>query len=245
MEMIAQGRDARVYAVDEGRVLRRYAGPRQTEREALIMAYVAEQGYPVPKVHETTDTDMVMDRISGPTMLDLLARRPWKAAAFGRLLGSLHDRLHAIPAPAWLPRRIDPRTPGVLGTGAAPGAAPVERGATARVLHLDLHPGNVIMSPGGPVVIDWSNASAGDPAIDLAMTIVHVGNADAPNRARQLGRSWFLRGVMKGSQTDYRHRISDVAESRLSDPNMTASELVRLRKLVVAAAPTPVAEPVA
>ena len=30
-----------------------------------------------------------------------------------------------------------------------------------RVLHIDLHPENVIISPAGPVVIDWSGASAG------------------------------------------------------------------------------------
>ncbi len=45
-------------------------------------------------------------------------------------------------------------------------------GAGDRLLHLDLHPGNVILGPSGPVVIDWTNAPVGDPAVDAALTWV-------------------------------------------------------------------------
>ena len=41
-----------------------------------------------------------------------------------------------------------------------------------RLVHLDLHPLNVIMSPRGPVVIDWANAARGDPLLDVALTYV-------------------------------------------------------------------------
>ena len=37
------------------------------------------------------------------------------------------------------------------------------------MLHLDLHPGNVMFTARGPVVIDWTNARAGAPAADVAM----------------------------------------------------------------------------
>ncbi|MFF5453930.1 hypothetical protein ACFY40_22225 [Streptomyces sp. NPDC012950] len=50
-------------------------------------------------MYEITDTDMVLERLAGPTMLDVPARRPWRVGALDRELGRLHDRLHALPAP--------------------------------------------------------------------------------------------------------------------------------------------------
>lgn len=38
------------------------------------------------------------------------------------------------------------------------------------ILHLDLHPENVLLTDRGPVVIDWVNARAGDPDLDVALS---------------------------------------------------------------------------
>ncbi|MFJ5875307.1 MULTISPECIES: phosphotransferase family protein [unclassified Streptomyces] len=84
--------------------------------------------------------------------------------SLGREQGRLRDRMHALLAPEWLPKRF----------GTADGD---------QVLHLDLHPGNVILTRRGPVAIDWCNAGAGDPAADVAMTMVTVGSADVPGLA--------------------------------------------------------------
>jgi Ser/Thr protein kinase RdoA (MazF antagonist) len=40
-----------------------------------------------------------------------------------------------------------------------------------RLLHLDLHPRNVLLSPRGPYVIDWANAARGPAALDPALAI--------------------------------------------------------------------------
>ncbi len=85
-EPIATGRDADVYAIGEGRVLRRYRHLGPTDRERRVMAHARAHGYPVPRVYQWTSADMVMDRLDGPSML-----------------ADLHRRLHAIPAPAELP----------------------------------------------------------------------------------------------------------------------------------------------
>ena len=81
MELIAWGRDADVYALNESRVLRRYRQGGPTELEARLMTHLAACGYPVLKVYEITDTDMVLERLTGPTMLDVLARRPWQVGS--------------------------------------------------------------------------------------------------------------------------------------------------------------------
>ncbi|RDG36778.1 phosphotransferase [Streptomyces corynorhini] len=211
MELIARGRDADVYALDESRVLRRYRNGGPTGLEARLMRHLAASEYPVPKVYETTDTDMVLERLTGPTMLEVLAGRPWRVAALGRMLGGLHDRLHALPAPEWLPRRF-----GTAGDD--------------RVLHLDLHPGNVLLTEQGPMVIDWCNAGAGDPAADVAMTIVTVAGAEVPQLTARLGRSLFLRSMRKGCATDPGGRIREAVEAKLADPNLTPTEAAWLRR---------------
>jgi len=64
-----------VYALDEGRVLRRFRSGRSAEHEARVMRWLAAQGYPVPVVHEATGPDLVMERLHGPTMSEALRRR--------------------------------------------------------------------------------------------------------------------------------------------------------------------------
>jgi hypothetical protein len=92
-EPIARGRDAEVYALGDGRVLRRYRAPGPTGREMRVMAWARSHGYPVPRVYERTETDLILDRLDGPTMLADLARQP----SFPNLQ----------PQPADLPSRSD------------------------------------------------------------------------------------------------------------------------------------------
>jgi len=214
MELIARGRDADVYALDESRVLRRYRhGGGSTELEARLMGHLSSCGYPVPQVHGAGGTDMVLERLTGPTMLDVMARRPWQVRPLGRLLGGLHDRLHALPAPEWLPRRFS--------TAQDPEGD--------RVLHLDLHPANVMLTPRGPMVIDWCNARAGDPGADLAMTLVTIGSAEAPGAVARLGRGLLLRAIRDGSRTDPGRWMQEAITAKLSDPNLKPAEAARLR----------------
>jgi tRNA A-37 threonylcarbamoyl transferase component Bud32 len=144
VQLLASGRDADVYALDESRVLRRHRNGRGMEREAEIMRYAHRYGYPVPWVHGTEPGAMILDRLYGPTMLDAVGAGTLSPDECGALLGDLLVRLAAVPA-------------GPAGTGAS-------------LLHLDLHPGNVVLTDAGPVVIDWSNADAGPSTRDVAMS---------------------------------------------------------------------------
>nr|WP_240496840.1 phosphotransferase [Streptomyces torulosus] len=48
-----------------------------------------------------------------------------------------------------------------------------------RVLHLDLHPENVLLTPDGPRVIDWANAEEGPPGLDWGMSAVILAQVAA------------------------------------------------------------------
>ena len=76
------------------------------EREVAAMEHARAHGYPVPAARALSDTDIVMERVDGPTMLDDLARRPWSCASRmpPRSRGSTSSctrsrRRHGLPAP--------------------------------------------------------------------------------------------------------------------------------------------------
>ena len=49
-ELIGRGRAADIYALDAGRVLRRYRTPHPCEAEAGLMRYLRQAGYPVAEI---------------------------------------------------------------------------------------------------------------------------------------------------------------------------------------------------
>src|SRR5918993_20036 len=213
---LAEGRDSEIFEHGPGRVLRRSRDGRSLVSEAEIMRYVLDAGYPVPRVHDAGEGFLVMDRVDGPSMLDLAARHPWRLGEYGRLLADLHRRLHDLPAPAGLP------------SAAVPGD---------RLLHRDLHPLNVLMPEGGPVVIDWANCAVGDPAYDVADAWVLFATADVPgsrwDRAlAAVGRRFFLRGFLRAvDQEAARAAIPAAVAHRLQDRNMSEGEKARMRRM--------------
>src|SRR4051794_8756915 len=142
--LIAEGRAAQIFEFGNDRVLRRSLTGFSFAYEANVMELARGFGVPVPAVHElrANDTEDVMDRITGPTIVDWILHGPWRIRSAGRILAELHAAVHKVIGPSWLHDAGD-------GGGA--------------LLHLDLHPLNVIMGPNGPVLIDWTNAARGLP----------------------------------------------------------------------------------
>jgi len=223
---LASGRDADVFELGDGRVLRRNRVPSKTsELEAEIMRYARSQGYPVPAVYEVSGPDMVMERVDGPTMLADIIRRPWMTWRHARTLARLHGRLHRIAAPPWIPKYTDHR----VFADADPSVRPAEA-AFETLLHLDLHPDNVILSPRGPVAIDWRNTRRGDGAIDVATTWLIMATSDVPmsglkGQVVNLIRHLFVFGLLHHSdRTAAARHIPTVAHYRLADANLLPSE---------------------
>jgi Ser/Thr protein kinase RdoA (MazF antagonist) len=203
-ELIASGRDADVFALDGGRVLRRYRHGGDTAAEAAVMTYLRGHGFPVPAVHDAAGADLVLERLDGETMLAALTGGRLDADAGMAVLVDLHERLHALPA------RL--------------GARPDDR-----VLHLDLHPENVMMTSRGPVVIDWRNADEGPPDRDVAMTALILAQVtlwDDPvlASAARAGLRLFQARAAPPRAAQVRH----VVAMRRANPTMTAGELADL-----------------
>ncbi|MDO3686261.1 phosphotransferase [Micromonospora sp. C28ISP2-4] len=144
---LASGRTADVWLLSGRRVLRRYRDGGDVRAEAEVMRYLHRAGYPVPRVHRADGADLVLDRVSGPTLVEAFHAGTLAAPEAARMLADLHDHLHALPAL----RSADP---------------------AVRILHLDLHPANVLLTATGPVVIDWTDSAEGPPALDRTTTAV-------------------------------------------------------------------------
>lgn len=207
MKLVAEGRASEIFDVGNGRVLRRFKRGGNPEREALVMRHALQHGFPVPQVFEVGADSLVLERVDGATMVEELFRHPATVAQNASLLAGLHHRLHEIEAPA--------------------GLAAVVSGT--RLLHLDLHPENVILSPTGPVVVDWTNARRGDPAFDVAVTWV-IG--ETSTGGGHLVRS-FLRSFLSHFDRDEVLRsLPAAAEWRIADVNVTDDERRAVRDLV-------------
>ena len=77
-ELIASGRDADIFACGNDRVLRRSRNARSMVLEAKTMEHVRAHGYPVPQVFDVSadGSELVMQRINGPTMVDAASSKP-------------------------------------------------------------------------------------------------------------------------------------------------------------------------
>jgi tRNA A-37 threonylcarbamoyl transferase component Bud32 len=184
------------------------------EREARVMQHVVAHRYPAPRVEDVTadGVELVMERVDGPTMLDVLSGDPSTARSHAESLAALHRRLHEIPAPGWLDRFLD------------------DQGS---IVHLDLHPLNVILSSRGPVLIDWTNARSGAGAADVAMTWLVLAAAELPDAgALSSVRETFL-GAFLGhfDLTPVRAALRAVSAWKCEDRNMRPGEIAAIRRL--------------
>lgn len=187
----------------------------RSDREHGV-GYLRRVGYPVPAILAVDGGDLIMERLHGRDMLADLTSRPWRTARHGRALAALHDQLHQIAAPEGLRRPF--------GTG-------------DRIVHLDLHPGNVMLTADGPMVIDWTNAAAGPPGADVAMAYLIIASSDLDalpwwlRPAAWSLRRMFLRRFRAAVRDDPGPYLAQVASYRLKDPNVRPAGAARLLRL--------------
>jgi aminoglycoside phosphotransferase (APT) family kinase protein len=181
-ELVARGTRSTVHAYGPGAVVKVPVAstPEGWIRYEAEYAEAARQvGAPAPRplsletIHGRTAS--VWERAGGSSMWQHVVERPERSADLGRLLADLQTDLFALVPPVTLPRQRDRLAAKIRRSAAQVGPAltraldhlPPPAG-TPRLCHGDLHPSNVILSPRGPVIVDWFDASRGDPVADVA-----------------------------------------------------------------------------
>lgn len=154
--------------------------------EARFTAAVWALGVPAHRLVGVEQHDAksvsIYERIIGPTLWSVIVAEPDRAGEHGAMLGELHASVLAVVPPVSLPRQGDRlrcklrRASAAFEVSYTESIAHVPSEAQAMSLcHGDFHPGNVVMSPTGPVIVDWFDACRGDAAADIARSSLLLG----------------------------------------------------------------------
>ena len=204
-EPIGFGRTAEVFAHGDGRVVKLFRPgiPEIVgEREARVAALVDGAGVAAPRFMGTTRIDgrlgLLYERLDGPSMLDALAHNPLAIDRLAGRFAALHHAMHAAEG-SGLPdqkpemRRMIDRAGDLLPRPARSAAlARLDALPAGRAIcHGDMHPGNVLLTTGGPVVIDWMTSTCGSPAADVARTLFLLRDSGIPSYM-----PWFQRNLV-------------------------------------------------
>lgn len=181
--LLAEGREAEVFVQPDGSILKLMREPSyapRVQREAAALRVLRSNGHDAPVVLDIVTVDgrpgLVIERVPGDNLLALLGRRPLSVLTAGRVMAEAHAVMHDCLAPEELPdlnddlrQRIEAAPlPDELRAGALRILETLPHGD--RLCHGDLHLGNMLGSFSKSVVIDWGDASRGDPIADVART---------------------------------------------------------------------------
>lgn len=188
---IAHGRTAEIFAWGEGRVLKLFRanfGRDAAHYEFDIAHSIDASDLPAPRAFDLVTVEdrvgIVYERVEGVSMLAELMAQPQRAPELAQTLAEMHYAVHQRK-PRNLPYQRD-RFLRWLNQ------APLDellKDHVRRALdtlpvgdalcHGDFHPDNVILSPDGAKIIDWTNASIGNPLGDVSWTSLIIRIAGA------------------------------------------------------------------
>jgi aminoglycoside phosphotransferase (APT) family kinase protein len=192
-EVVARGTRSSVRAYGRGAVVK---VPDATTAESWIRfeALYAEAariaGAPVPRLLGIERVDgrvaSVWERVHGESLWQHTVDAPARSAEFGAMLADVHDGLFRLVPPVTLPSQRD-RMLAKIRRAASADRGHAEAlellpaaGGPGRLCHGDLHPSNVILGRDGPVIVDWFDASRGDPIADAARSLLLSDAASIP-----------------------------------------------------------------
>jgi Ser/Thr protein kinase RdoA (MazF antagonist) len=201
-EKIAEGASADIHVWAPGQIVKLFkvgASPRFGRHEARMTRAAFAAG--APEVFDEVTLEgrfgIVLQRLDGPTLLQLLQTRAVTSEQVGMILATLYTSVHNTPPPPDVPSlrgwidAISRTSRDMLAEHIAAGVLtlidrlPPEDG----LCHADLHPGNVIMTADGPRIIDWACALRASAVFDIARAHISLselvpGDADPePPRA--------------------------------------------------------------
>lgn len=239
---IAEGRTAEIYPWDGQYVLklfREWCPPDWVDYEARVARAVNETGIPSPAVGEIVEVDgrrgLIYERLEGISMLQDMNARPWMLLKHARCLAGLQAEIHQqsiAGLPSYKDRlQYDIRNSQHLSKDLRTKAVTMLKDLPdgQSVCHGDHHPGNVLITKSGPVVLDWMTACMGSRWADVARTsmILSIGAKAAGKQVRPIirmmiklyHRSYLDRyhSLIADTENEFRRWLPVIAAARLNE----------------------------
>ncbi len=240
--LIARGRTAEIFAWQEGWILKLFyngVNLEDIEYEAYLGRAVHATGLAVPAVGEIVHVNermgLLYERVDGIEMVDLLAKKPWRVFHYARRLADLQSEMHKRSMGEEFPSQRVRIKRKINQAGALSSHLKFKVNQMLeslpegdRLCHGDFHPGNVLITSQAEVIIDWMDATRGNPLADVARTSVMIlGAAGSTEISRHLVkmmarsfhteyyRHYFRRNP--GGEREYQSWLPVVAAARLSE----------------------------
>ena len=239
---IAHGRTADVFLWDDAHILKLFHAwfnQENIQYEQALARAVHASGVKSPKVGEIIQIDnrtgLIYERVPGASMLDVLMQKPWRVFDYAHRLARLHAQMHAcilganIPDQHWRIRNKIDRTDALPASARKDLLNALARlPGGDRVCHGDFHPANVLISGEQETVIDWIDASRGNPLADVARTsILALGAAESSQTPNPFLKAFtkilhsayliYYFHLRPGGENEYRRWLPIAAGARLSE----------------------------
>lgn len=224
---INAGRTAAIFKYNSTQVLKLYRNtfPKEAiEKEFQIGLYLNRLGIEAPKTYATRDYEgskgIVFEYIPGPSMLQHLAKKPWKLFSGAVLMARLHRNMHTTPIPAgseipMLNKSLADKISKVALLNATEKASIISHLSSLKqgsvICHGDFHPDNIIMSKGGLVTVDWLTATIGNPMADVAQTwlLLTMGTLPENKTVFEILLAKYLREIFCSCYVSEYRRLSN------------------------------------
>ena len=239
---LALGRTAELYAWEGGQVVKLFFDWFDLESiqfEQHMAQAVHTAGIPVPAVGKISQINgrngLIYERVDGQSMWEVLNKQPWRVFTLAHQAAHLQAEMHANTLKPDIPsqrRRLENKLRCAehlpdLAKQALLAALPAMPDGDS-ICHGDFHPGNILFNSNRAVIIDWIDASIGNPLADVARTSVILLGAAAtsqiPNYALKLFvrlfHALYLQGYFQfrpGGEAEYHHWLPVIAAARLSE----------------------------
>lgn len=225
---ISEGRTAELFAVGPWvlKLLRPGFSRDAVLAEAHKAQVAAAAGLPAPAplaiLEQDSQPGILFQRVSGPTMLELMLTKPWSALSYARKLAHLHALIHSKRASGLVSFKQRLQS-AIEDTELKPRLKAAALNMLSRLpmgnslCHGDFHPGNIILTEEQPVIIDWLDASQGDPLGDVARTklLFTIPPLTLPNPQKILV-NWLRAAALRAYLRQY-FLIRPEGQSRLDD----------------------------
>ena len=202
--LIGQGRTAEVFEWNEGKILKLFRKdfPKiAAENEYKVSMELYKRGVPMPQVFDLLEYEnrvgIIYERIKGPTMMNLISRKPWTISKQAKRLAELHKTIQKnvdfeLPSQKERLKESIASTELLIEDMKNKIFEVIEKLPSDSILcHGDFHPDNVLISEEKVMAIDWMTATRGNPLADIARTSVMFKFASLPQE-----KSYFERKII-------------------------------------------------